>query len=105
RNYASARLIGGARMTSVSVSTASLSGTPVGAPVGIPGAPDTVPGPGELDGGAWHVCVTGTEGALPGTGGTPSGGALDPGATTVVAGAPLGSGPIDGDRGVLVRGP
>ncbi|MYR60270.1 type VII secretion protein EccB, partial [Streptomyces sp. SID625] len=41
RNYASARLMGGASMSSVDVSGASLRGTPVGAPVGIPGAPDT----------------------------------------------------------------
>ncbi|MFE9696485.1 type VII secretion protein EccB [Streptomyces sp. NPDC006270] len=105
RNYASARLIGGGKMTSVDVSTASLRGTPVGAPVGIPGAPDTVPGPGELDGGAWHLCVTGAAGALPSTGGSPDEGVHRPGATTVVAGAPLESTAVGGDRGVLVRGP
>ncbi|MDQ0988461.1 type VII secretion protein EccB [Streptomyces sp. V2I9] len=105
RNYASARLIGGGRMTSVDVATASLRGAPVGAPVGIPGAPDAVPGPGDLDGGAWHMCVTGAGGALPSTGSASDEGVHRPGATTVVAGAPLRTRPVGGDRGVLVLGP
>ncbi|MGY0021408.1 type VII secretion protein EccB [Streptomyces sp. cg35] len=105
RNYASARLIGGAELTSVDVGTASLRGTPVGAPVGIPGAPDTLPGAGELDGGAWHMCVTGAAGALPSTGGGTEAGVNKPGATTVVAGASLATRALAGDRAVLVQGP
>ncbi|MFE3666628.1 type VII secretion protein EccB [Streptomyces sp. NPDC059164] len=106
RNYASARLIGGADLEAVDVSTASLRDVPVGTPAGIPGAPDTLPAPDRLDAGAWHMCVTGPDGALPST----SGGAADagvdrPGATTVVAGAPLESQDVGADRGVLVRGP
>ncbi|MFG2591219.1 type VII secretion protein EccB [Streptomyces sp. NPDC048438] len=106
RNYASARLIGGSDLATADVATASLQDVPVGAPAGIPGAPDAVPGPGQLDGGAWHMCVTGPDGALPSTTGAVSGTGVDkPGVTTVVAGAPLDSQGIGGDRGVLVRGP
>ncbi|MFF0885391.1 type VII secretion protein EccB [Streptomyces sp. NPDC003456] len=106
RNYASARLIGGSDLPTDDVGTASLRDTPVGVPVGIPGAPDTVPDPGQLDDGAWHMCVTGPQGALPSTSGaTPDTGVNKPGATTVVAGAPLDSQGVDGDRAVLVRGP
>ncbi|NUU23543.1 MAG: type VII secretion protein EccB [Streptomycetaceae bacterium] len=106
RNYASARLIGGSDLKTVDVATASLRDIPVGAPAGIPGVPDTVPEPGQLDGGAWHMCVTGPDGALPDTSGAvPDTGVQKPGATTVVAGAPLDSRGIGGDRAVLVRGP
>ncbi|MEU6085007.1 type VII secretion protein EccB [Streptomyces sp. NPDC047108] len=106
RNYASARLIGGSGLKVKDVGTASLRDTPVGAPVGISGAPDSVPEPARLDDGAWHMCVTGPGGALPSTsGGAASTGVNKPGATTVVAGAPLDSSGIAADRGVLVRGP
>ncbi|MFJ4961829.1 type VII secretion protein EccB [Streptomyces sp. NPDC088729] len=106
RNYASARLIGGSDLKTVDVSTASLRDVPVGSPAGIPGAPDSLPVPGQLDSGAWHMCVTGPGGALPSTSGQLAGvGADKPGATTVVAGAPLESRDVGGDRAVLVRGP
>ncbi|MGW5861088.1 type VII secretion protein EccB [Streptomyces sp. NPDC055239] len=106
RNYASARLIGGSDLTAVDVRTASLEDVPVGTPVGIPGAPDTVPGAGQLDSGAWHMCVTGPGGALPDTSGAVAEtGVNKPGATSVVAGSPLNSQDVDSDRGVLVRGP
>ncbi|MFE6174758.1 type VII secretion protein EccB [Streptomyces sp. NPDC056464] len=106
RNYASARLIGGSDLKTVDVGTASLRDVPVGAPAGIPGVPDTVPEPGQLDDGAWHMCVTGPDGALPDTSGAvASTGVEKPGATTLVAGAPLDSRGIDGDRAMLVRGP
>ncbi|MET9594325.1 type VII secretion protein EccB [Streptomyces sp. NPDC006516] len=106
RNYASARLIGGADLATADVGTASLRDVPVGTPAGIPGAPDSVPGPGRLDDGAWHMCVTGPDGALPSTSGaTSTTGVEKPGATTLVAGAPLGSRGVGSDNGVLVRGP
>ncbi|MFE2633097.1 type VII secretion protein EccB, partial [Streptomyces sp. NPDC059374] len=106
RNYASARLIGGSDLESVDVASASLGDVPVGAPAGIPGAPDTVPDPGRLDDGAWHMCVTGPDGALPDTSGAvASTGVEKPGATTLVAGAPLDSTGVGGGRGVLVKGP
>ncbi|EGX56732.1 hypothetical protein SZN_26396 [Streptomyces zinciresistens K42] len=105
-NYASARLIGGASLKTVDVGAASLRGVPVGAPAGIPGAPDTVPQPAQLDGGAWHMCVTGPDGALPDTSGTAvATGVEKPGATTLVAGAPLDSTGVGGGRALLVRGP
>ncbi|WP_435296749.1 type VII secretion protein EccB [Streptomyces sp. YPW6] len=106
RNYASARLIGGADLEAVDVSTASLRDVPVGTPAGIPGAPDTLAAPDRLDAGAWHMCVTGPDGALPSTSvGAADAGVDRPGATTVVAGAPLESQDVGADRGVLVRGP
>jgi type VII secretion protein EccB len=105
-NYASARLIGGSDLKAVDVSTASLRDVPVGSPAGIPGAPDTLPGPGGLDAGAWHMCVTGPDGALPSTSGAVTAAGVDrPGATTVVPGAPLDSQGVGADRGVLVQGP
>lgn len=106
RNYASARLIGGAKLKTEDLATESLRGVPVGAPVGISGAPDGVPSADQLDGGAWHVCVTGPGGALPRTSGAgPASVVEKPGATTVVAGAPLEARDVAGDSGVLVRGP
>ena len=60
RNYASAVLIGGSDLKTTSVRTASLAGTPVGRPVGIPGAPDSLPGPGDLETSRWEVCSTGS---------------------------------------------
>ncbi|MBZ9640754.1 type VII secretion protein EccB, partial [Streptomyces sp. PSKA30] len=56
RNFASARLLGGEDLTVVTVGTRSLADTPVGAPVGIEGAPDSVPGSDRLERGAWRVC-------------------------------------------------
>lgn len=106
RNYASARLIGGADLPTADVRTVSLRDVPVGSPVGLPGAPDAVPEPGGLDDGPWHMCVTGPDGALPDTSGAVASTGVDkPGATTVVAGAPVDSRAVGGDRGVLVRGP
>lgn len=91
RNYASARLIGGAGLKTEDVSTGSLSGTPVGAPVGIPGAPDSVPGGGGLDSGPWQVCsALGVDG-----------GAL----TALVAGAPTPSAGVGPGDGLVVTGP
>lgn len=48
RNQASALLIAGRRAAPESVSAKDLAGVPHGAPVGIPGAPDTVPAPSAL---------------------------------------------------------
>src|SRR2546423_12053476 len=48
RNYASARLIGGTRMTTRKVRNKSLAGAPHGQPVGIVGAPDALPAPADL---------------------------------------------------------
>ncbi|KPI08698.1 protein of unknown function DUF690 [Actinobacteria bacterium OK074] len=88
RNYASAVLIGGSDLTTTSVGTASLAGTPVGRPVGITGAPDSVPGTGDLETSPWEVCSTGT--------GT---------ATTLVAGAPVTTDAVGAGAALVVRGP
>ncbi|MEU0227167.1 type VII secretion protein EccB [Streptomyces sp. NPDC006284] len=106
RNYTSARLIGGADLPTEDVGTASLRGVPVGGPVGIPGAPDSLPEAGQLDSGAWNMCVTGPDGADPSTSAAVSASAVDEaGATTLVAGAPVDTTDIAADRAVLVRGP
>ncbi|MEV7203834.1 type VII secretion protein EccB [Streptomyces griseoluteus] len=106
RNYASARLIGGPDLATADVRTPSLRDVPVGGPVGLPGAPDSVPDPAGLDGDAWHLCVTGPDGALPDTSGSVADtGAAKPGATTVVAGAALDARGVEAGDGVLVQGP
>ncbi|MFE5792124.1 type VII secretion protein EccB [Streptomyces sp. NPDC056503] len=56
-NYASARLVSRTAPAPVIVSTKSLRGEPHGTPVGIPGAPDTLPDPADLERGAWQVCA------------------------------------------------
>ncbi|MDQ0765436.1 type VII secretion protein EccB [Streptomyces canus] len=91
RNYASALLIGGKKLTTTAVRTASLRGTPVGAPVGIPGAPDSVPAAKDLDGGAWRVCS--------------SLGSAGTAVTTLVAGAPVDGRAVAEDQALVVTGP
>lgn len=63
RNIASALLIaGGSAPDVISVSRASLAGTPRGALLGIADAPAVVPTPVQLVGGAWTVCALGVRG-------------------------------------------
>ncbi|MGW1108810.1 type VII secretion protein EccB [Streptomyces sp. NPDC002540] len=91
RNYASALLIGGRKVKTTDVRTASLRGTPIGAPVGISGAPDSVPAAKDLDSGAWHVCsALGSAGAA---------------ATTLVAGAPVDGQVVTDAQTLVVTGP
>jgi type VII secretion protein EccB len=99
RNYASALLVGGADLKTTDVRTASLRDTPVGAPVGIPGAPDSVPDAGDLDGGAWQVCSV--VGSVP----NDAGNGVPTAVTTVVAGAPTDGTGVGTDRGIVVTGP
>ncbi|MEU2424748.1 type VII secretion protein EccB [Streptomyces sp. NPDC007851] len=70
RNYASALLIAGGRTAPRTVSAKSLAGVPHGTPVGIQGAPDTVPAASALATGAWARCLPG-----PGTGADSTGAA------------------------------
>jgi type VII secretion protein EccB len=56
-NYTSARLAAGGSATVISVAAASLTGVAVGTPIGIPGAPDTLPRPDRLSRDAWTVCA------------------------------------------------
>ncbi|MEU3795725.1 type VII secretion protein EccB [Streptomyces fructofermentans] len=57
RNYASALLITGKRNAPQTPSAKSLAGVPHGAPVGIPGAPDSVPDASSLATGSWAQCL------------------------------------------------
>ncbi|WP_121712979.1 type VII secretion protein EccB [Streptomyces sp. E5N91] len=92
RNYASARLIAGSGLTTSTVATASLRGTPVGQPIGIPGAPESVPSADNLDRSTWLVCST--------TGARPS-----DARTTLVAGSPLEGTGVGAGQGIVVEGP
>ncbi|WP_371502794.1 type VII secretion protein EccB [Kitasatospora sp. NBC_00374] len=57
RNHASALLLAGSSATMQTADRAALAGTPHGAPVGIPGAPDTVPTAAGLLAGGWTRCL------------------------------------------------
>ena len=73
-NYSSARLAAGnSNGTVYKVSQKSLAGTPVGQPIGIPGAPDALPSAAALDAGPWTVCVR-----------QPAGGAAGPTTTLLI---------------------
>jgi type VII secretion protein EccB len=93
RNFASARLIVGAGLTTDSVSTNSLADTKSGSPVGIAGAPDDLPSAGDLNQGPWEVCAY--------TKPTDSGD-REPATSLVVDSDVPGIG-VQGDRGVLVK--
>lgn len=97
RNYASALLIVGKKLKTTDVSPAALHGTPIGAPVGIPGAPDSVPTAKDLDSGAWHVCSTLVSARTAATGKTA--------ATTLVAGAPVDGRAVTDAQTLVVTGP
>ncbi|MEV0461243.1 type VII secretion protein EccB [Catellatospora methionotrophica] len=58
RNRASALLLTGPDSTVRSVSVKSLGGVPHGLPVGILGAPDSLPAPARLSRDPWLVCAT-----------------------------------------------
>ncbi|MDT0435451.1 MULTISPECIES: type VII secretion protein EccB [Streptomyces] len=91
RNYTSARLLLGADMETASVGSKSLGGTAHGAPVGIPGAPDDLPGGSALTTGPWQVCsATGVTGTT---------------STALVVGTDLGGDGLAGSEGLLVTGP
>ncbi|MFG3603064.1 type VII secretion protein EccB [Micromonospora chersina] len=94
-NYASALLVIGAeRPKTVLVSRRSVEGVPRGLPLGIADAPDSLPAPGRLAGGAWTVCsVTAAE-----AGRTQARSALLIG-RDATGGRPLG------DEGLLLRHP
>ncbi|GIJ62443.1 type VII secretion protein EccB [Virgisporangium aurantiacum] len=89
-NYASAVLLLGGRPPMTSVSSASLRSVPRGLPLGIVGAPDTLPPAGGLTGTWWSVCA-----AAGATGGTVPALAVDRRPAR----------PEDDDGALLVRGP
>ncbi|MFM9498997.1 type VII secretion protein EccB [Streptomyces galilaeus] len=92
RNYASARLILGADMSTTSVASGSLAGTAHGAPVGIEGAPDDLPGRDALGAEPWEVCVA-TESTGAGSRRT---------VTSLLVATDQPGSPVGGDRAVLV---
>lgn len=88
-NFASARLVLGSGAPVVTVSRDALSGLPVGAPIGIPGAPDNLPSTRSLYTGPWSVC------ARPASGGSTR--------TTVVLGPAGAAAPaLSDDQALLV---
>ena len=97
-NYSSALLIANAPAPDViSASHQQLAKVPLGEPLGIPGAPDSLPDPDDLLTAAWSICTQ-----------TPSGG--DPGAeptSTLLVGDTLTDGVVaaSADRALLVRDP
>ncbi|MGF1429405.1 type VII secretion protein EccB [Kitasatospora sp. LaBMicrA B282] len=68
-NETSAKLLAGDQMAVDQVSESSLAGTPRGAPIGIVGAPDSLPTPADLVNSPWLSCAvvqpTATGGAAP----------------------------------------
>ncbi|MGW4034162.1 type VII secretion protein EccB [Streptomyces sp. NPDC004838] len=95
RNYASAKLIAGAKLSTTTVSTASLMGVPRGTPIGIPGAPDELPAAGDLSQDAWRMCVTET----------PRGAGRTQTVTTLAVAHDGGGDRLAPSEGLLVAGP
>ncbi|MFE5027880.1 type VII secretion protein EccB [Streptomyces sp. NPDC056656] len=91
RNYTSAKLLLGKDAKTASVGTKSLAGTPHGSAVGIPGAPDSLPGSEDLTTGPWQLCST------PGK---------DSGwVSTLAVGQTSPGTPLTKRQGLLVKGP
>ena len=92
-NYTSALLAldqhAGVRM----VPHATLAGIPVGVPIGIPGAPDSLPGPSQLLTGAWSTCDQSTADGQ---------GTLQQAVTVLVGHGPQGGSPL-ANQALLVR--
>ncbi|MGW3097937.1 type VII secretion protein EccB [Streptomyces sp. NPDC001102] len=122
RNYASALLIAGERTTPRTVSATSLAGIAHSTPVGIEGAPDTVPEASALAVGAWARCLpaagatdkatadkgpthTGTSGKGTTDKATSGKAAAAAGQTLVFGGRAARLAPLPGDRQVLLAGP
>ncbi|MFE0521143.1 type VII secretion protein EccB [Streptomyces sp. NPDC058954] len=101
RNYASALLIAGERTKPETVSAKSLAGVPHSTPVGIEGAPDTVPEASALAVGAWARCLAGAGPTGKGTAGK----AAAAGQTLVFGSRAARLAPLPDDRQVLLTGP
>jgi type VII secretion protein EccB len=94
RNYASARLLGGTKMKTRKVRTKSLDGAPHGQPVGITGAPDSLPAPADLSKDPWAVC------SGPSDSGSPA-----PVTTLAIGMSGSDDAPLTAGEGMLVTGP
>lgn len=93
-NQSSARLLAGEKMQVTEVSEKSLKGAPRGGPVGIVGAPDGLPAPGELSAEGWLACGLRQ----------PASGPAGPQMALAVAMAAQGA-PLTDGQGVLVATP
>ncbi|TDV38611.1 type VII secretion protein EccB [Actinophytocola oryzae] len=93
-NYTSARLAVGSDGSGAveQVSAKSLAGTPVGATIGIPGAPDAPPAAGSMRSGPWTVCL-----------GLPDDTRASPSVTLMMTGETGRK--LDARQGILVSGP
>jgi type VII secretion protein EccB len=96
-NYASGLLIAnGDRPDVVGASSKSLAQVPLGETLGITGAPDALPGPGDLVTGAWSVCTQAPDAGAP---------AHTPPSSTVLIGTQLTDGVAAGpNRQALLIG-
>ena len=94
-NIASAKLVAGEQAKVRSVSRRSLAGIPHGGPIGIPGAPDSLPDPANLSYGPWLICAPTAADAS---------GAEQP-VVTVTVGSTAAVSALPADRGLLVRPP
>ncbi|QXJ25729.1 type VII secretion protein EccB [Actinomadura graeca] len=92
-NLASGRLIAGREAKLASVHENTLKNTPRGFPVGIPGAPDALPGSSSLGGRDWMVCTTARTGS--------AGRTSDQVVVTMNVAAPKSA--AGADEGMLVR--
>lgn len=87
-NQASALLVQGSKARVELISSASMSGVPHGAPIGIPAAPDSVPAAANLVGGPWMLCLNGQQGMPP--------------TMSMMVGPPTVPAPVAADRYVVV---
>ncbi|MGW0998617.1 type VII secretion protein EccB [Streptomyces sp. NPDC002523] len=94
-NYASARLLLGGDMKSATVGSSSTKDVPHGPPVGVPGAPDYLPGRSALLSSPWQVCAATTR--------QTSGEVVV--RTRLALGAAKGERPLGPGEGLLVQGP
>lgn len=94
-NVTSARLVAGNQLTIKTVGSGDLSGTTLGPPFGIVGAPDAVPAAGSLSTGAWSACAAGTGLA---------GGARNP-VLALAVGRTVATSGLTLTQGVVVAGP
>jgi type VII secretion protein EccB len=92
-NFTSALLIVGGPGHVVSVSRRAIEGVPRGVPLGIPGAPDSLPTTSDLTDQPWRVCTAAVRSES---------GAVQP-RSVLLAGVPVAGGSALGERGLLVR--
>jgi type VII secretion protein EccB len=93
-NYASARLLAGGSAPTVVLSRRALAGAARGVPLGIPGAPASLPAADTLVGAGWAVCSRPPD--------APGGARKDLTTTVLIGVRPAGT-PLAADRALIVR--